>query len=119
LTRAGWCGVERKEQLAGGARAPLGTRRGGWWRSGISGNNILAKRRQPHQRAAIEYNRTMWLQRLHHVQLAMPVDSEPRAREFYQGLLGIPEVAKPPQLASRGGCWFERGELLQASGSGG
>jgi catechol 2,3-dioxygenase-like lactoylglutathione lyase family enzyme len=30
---------------------------------------------------------------------------------FYQKLLGIPEVPKPPHLASRGGCWFECGTL--------
>ncbi len=31
------------------------------------------------------------------------------ARAFYTGLLGIPEKAKPPALAARGGCWFEDG----------
>jgi catechol 2,3-dioxygenase-like lactoylglutathione lyase family enzyme len=41
----------------------------------------------------------------------MPSGGEARARAFYQGLLGIPEVAKPASLAARGGCWFERGEL--------
>lgn len=49
--------------------------------------------------------------RLDHVQLAMPEGGETRAREFYQEALGIPEVPKPPYLAKRGGCWFERGEL--------
>ena len=44
---------------------------------------------------------------LDHVQLAMPVGGEPRARRFYDGLLDIPEVDKPPELAVRGGCWFE------------
>ena len=48
---------------------------------------------------------------LDHVQLAMPRGGEPVAREFYAGLLGIGEVAKPPHLASRGGCWFEQGPL--------
>jgi catechol 2,3-dioxygenase-like lactoylglutathione lyase family enzyme len=33
------------------------------------------------------------------------------ARKFYQGILGIPEAVKPPELAARGGCWFEDGEL--------
>jgi len=46
-----------------------------------------------------------------HIQLAMPVGEEQRAREFYEGLLGIPEVPKPPNLAKRGGCWFEAGPL--------
>jgi catechol 2,3-dioxygenase-like lactoylglutathione lyase family enzyme len=53
----------------------------------------------------------MPVQRLDHVQLAMPPGGEARAREFYQGVLGIPEVPKPADMAKRGGCWFERGEL--------
>lgn len=48
---------------------------------------------------------------LHHVQLAMPAGGEARARAFYQGILGIPEVAKPAQLAGNGGCWFEHEQL--------
>jgi catechol 2,3-dioxygenase-like lactoylglutathione lyase family enzyme len=46
-----------------------------------------------------------------HIQLAMPVGQENKAREFYAGLLGIPEVPKPPELAKRGGAWFESGAL--------
>ena len=49
--------------------------------------------------------------RLDHVQLAMPAGREAEAVEFYEGLLGIPHVAKPAHLAARGGCWFERGDL--------
>jgi catechol 2,3-dioxygenase-like lactoylglutathione lyase family enzyme len=49
--------------------------------------------------------------RIDHVQLAMPRGGEDRAREFYSGLLGIPEVPKPVELSKRGGCWFERGDL--------
>jgi catechol 2,3-dioxygenase-like lactoylglutathione lyase family enzyme len=49
--------------------------------------------------------------RLDHVQLAMPPGGEERARSFFGEALGIPEVPKPPELAKRGGCWFERGEL--------
>ena len=48
---------------------------------------------------------------LDHIQLAIPPGREADARAFYAGLLGIPEVPKPPQLAARGGCWFERGSL--------
>jgi catechol 2,3-dioxygenase-like lactoylglutathione lyase family enzyme len=48
---------------------------------------------------------------LDHVQLAMPPGGEDKARAFYEGLLGIPEVPKPPNLAKRGGCWFEAGTL--------
>ncbi len=53
----------------------------------------------------------MPVKRLDHVQLAMPSGGEARAREFYAGILGIPEIPKPPELAKRGGCWFERAEL--------
>ena len=43
---------------------------------------------------------------LHHVQLAAPAGSEDALRAFYDDLLGIPEAAKPPVLAARGGVWF-------------
>jgi catechol 2,3-dioxygenase-like lactoylglutathione lyase family enzyme len=46
-----------------------------------------------------------------HVQLAMPAGREAEAREFYSGLLGIPEIPKPPELAKRGGAWFESGSV--------
>ena len=46
-----------------------------------------------------------------HVQLAMPRGQEERARDFYARLLGIPEVPKPPELAKRGGAWFENQHL--------
>lgn len=42
-----------------------------------------------------------------HVQLAMPIGQEDAARAFYSGLLEIPEVPKPAELANRGGAWFE------------
>jgi len=44
-----------------------------------------------------------------HVQIAMPAGGEERARTFYAGLLGMKEMAKPAELARRGGCWFESG----------
>ena len=53
----------------------------------------------------------MHVRYLDHVQLAMPAGGENEARTFYHDTLGIPEVAKPPHLAARGGCWFERGAL--------
>jgi catechol 2,3-dioxygenase-like lactoylglutathione lyase family enzyme len=53
----------------------------------------------------------MGIKKLHHVQLAMPSGSEDEARAFYEGVLGIPEVPKPINLAKRGGCWFEQGAL--------
>jgi catechol 2,3-dioxygenase-like lactoylglutathione lyase family enzyme len=53
----------------------------------------------------------MRVRRLDHVLLAMPAGKESDARDFYHGLLGIPEASKPADLAGRGGCWFEDGEL--------
>ena len=49
--------------------------------------------------------------RLHHVQVSCPVGGEDAARRFYADGLGIPEVAKPPVLAARGGCWFRSEEV--------
>ncbi len=41
----------------------------------------------------------------------MPPGREAEARVFYADLLGIPEVPKPPDLARRGGAWFEDGPV--------
>jgi len=49
---------------------------------------------------------------LHHVQVSCPAGGEDAARAFYADGLGIPEVAKPPVLAARGGCWF-RGDGVE------
>jgi len=46
---------------------------------------------------------------LHHVQIAVPAGSEPALRDFYGGVLGMTEVAKPSALAARGGVWFRSG----------
>ena len=46
-----------------------------------------------------------------HVQLAMPVGEEDRARGFYGELLGMTEITKPEELAKRGGCWFGSGSV--------
>ncbi|CAN5686135.1 hypothetical protein BH24ACT4_BH24ACT4_24080 [soil metagenome] len=54
--------------------------------------------------------------RLDHVQLAMPSGEEEAAAAFYEGLLGLPRVPKPPHLEARGGCWFEKGDLSSTSG---
>jgi hypothetical protein len=53
----------------------------------------------------------MRIKEIDHVQLAMPSGREAEARAFYEGVLGIPEVSKPPNLAKRGGCWFVRDAL--------
>ena len=46
---------------------------------------------------------------LHHVQIACPAGSEEELRGFYGGVLGLPEIPKPPVLAARGGVWFAAG----------
>ena len=53
----------------------------------------------------------MMLQSIDHVQVAMPAGEEAKARTFYEQLLGLPEQPKPPELAKRGGCWFENGPV--------
>jgi len=47
-----------------------------------------------------------------HVQLAMPAGGEALARQFYGVILGLTEIPKPPNLAARGGAWFQCG-LMQ------
>jgi hypothetical protein len=46
-----------------------------------------------------------------HVQIAMPAGRETGARRFYQDVLGVLVVSKPPHLPGRGGCWFEHRAL--------
>lgn len=53
----------------------------------------------------------MRIERIDHVQLAMPAGREGDARAFYADTLGLSEVDKPPHLARRGGCWFESGPV--------
>jgi catechol 2,3-dioxygenase-like lactoylglutathione lyase family enzyme len=53
----------------------------------------------------------MKVRAIEHVQLVMPKGEEPKARAFYRDVLGIPERAKPQELAKRGGAWFEDGDL--------
>ncbi len=53
----------------------------------------------------------MPVRRIDHILIAMPAGREEEARAFYHGILGLNEQVKPPQLAARGGCWFENGDL--------
>jgi catechol 2,3-dioxygenase-like lactoylglutathione lyase family enzyme len=46
-----------------------------------------------------------------HVQVAIPVASEDRARAFYSGILGFTEIDKPPQMAERKSIWFVAGAV--------
>ena len=50
--------------------------------------------------------------RLDHIQLAMPIGGEDKARAFWQDLLGMKEEVKPEPLASRGGCWFRTDSVI-------
>jgi hypothetical protein len=50
--------------------------------------------------------------RIDHVQLAIPPGSEDRCDEFYVGLLLFTKLEKPPILAARGGCWYQRDEAI-------
>lgn len=46
---------------------------------------------------------------LDHVQIAIPVGGEDRAREFYTGILGLSEIEKPAAMAGRNSIWFAAG----------
>jgi catechol 2,3-dioxygenase-like lactoylglutathione lyase family enzyme len=46
-----------------------------------------------------------------HIQIAMPAGEEEKARAFYTELLGFTEFPKPPELAKRGGAWFQSGDV--------
>jgi catechol 2,3-dioxygenase-like lactoylglutathione lyase family enzyme len=50
---------------------------------------------------------TMKISGIDHVQLAIPPGGEDLARAFYGHLLDLVEKPKPPDLARRGGVWFE------------
>jgi catechol 2,3-dioxygenase-like lactoylglutathione lyase family enzyme len=51
------------------------------------------------------------LRAIDHVQIAIPVGGEDAARPFYRDLLRLTEVPKTGVQATRGGCWFEAGEI--------
>jgi catechol 2,3-dioxygenase-like lactoylglutathione lyase family enzyme len=46
---------------------------------------------------------------LDHVQITVPTGQEAAAREFYCGVLGLPEIEKPAALKPRGGFWLAVG----------
>ena len=48
--------------------------------------------------------------RLHHAQITIPRGAEEQARQFYCGLLGLPEIEKPDSLKARGGFWLQVGQ---------
>ena len=53
----------------------------------------------------------MPIRSLDHVQIAIPIASESRARAFYSGILGFTEIEKPPQMAGRKSIWFVAGAV--------
>jgi catechol 2,3-dioxygenase-like lactoylglutathione lyase family enzyme len=48
---------------------------------------------------------------IEHVQVAIPVGGEARARTFYAGILGFVEVEKPVAMAKRNSIWFTAGSV--------
>jgi catechol 2,3-dioxygenase-like lactoylglutathione lyase family enzyme len=46
-----------------------------------------------------------------HVQIAIPMAGEDRARAFYSSILGFTEIEKPPQMAERKSIWFVAGAV--------
>jgi catechol 2,3-dioxygenase-like lactoylglutathione lyase family enzyme len=54
----------------------------------------------------------MTIRGIDHVQLAMPPGGEDAARSFYAGVLEMDEIPKPPELAKRGGAWFQSGAAV-------
>jgi catechol 2,3-dioxygenase-like lactoylglutathione lyase family enzyme len=57
----------------------------------------------------MQLSRKLESMKLDHIQLAMPVGEETKARAFYGDLLGLQEIEKPEVLRARGGCWFQLG----------
>lgn len=49
--------------------------------------------------------------RLSHINITMPKGSEEAARRFYGELLKLREIPKPEAIRSRGGVWFDAGDL--------
>ena len=47
---------------------------------------------------------------LHHAQITLPRGAETQGRQFYCGVLGLPEVEKPESLQGRGGFWLQVGQ---------
>jgi catechol 2,3-dioxygenase-like lactoylglutathione lyase family enzyme len=48
---------------------------------------------------------------IEHLQIAIPLASEERARAFYSGVLGFREIAKPAEMAKRKSLWFVAGKV--------
>lgn len=47
---------------------------------------------------------------IHHAQITIPKGEESAARDFYCGVLKLPETPKPEALQHRGGIWLSVGD---------
>jgi hypothetical protein len=82
--------------------------------AGLIGSDVLCAEDNPRYAATpgvggLVRDTLTVLERLHHVQLAMPRGEEDAARKFFVAGLGMTELEKPPVLAARGGAWFRSG----------
>ena len=53
----------------------------------------------------------MRIERIHHVQIAIPKGAEEQGRQFYCGVMELREIAKPAALRGRGGFWLSIGDM--------
>ena len=65
----------------------------------------------PGQTQVSQQSNNMSILGIDHIQIAMPVGEEDKARAFFINLLGFNEIPKPLELAGRGGAWFEAGSV--------
>src|SRR5947209_10467249 len=52
----------------------------------------------------------MTIKGLHHAQVSIPKGAEEAGRQFYCGVLGLPEIEKREALKGRGGFWLAVGD---------
>ncbi|PSL34297.1 glyoxalase/bleomycin resistance protein/dioxygenase superfamily protein [Planomicrobium soli] len=52
---------------------------------------------------------SFFIEKIDHIQVAAPKNSEQAAINFYGNILGMVKVDKPVSLQGRGGVWFEFG----------
>ena len=65
----------------------------------------------PGKKQVIQSKNNMSILGIDHIQIAIPAGGEGKARTFFINLLGFQEIPKPPELAKRGGAWFEAGSV--------
>lgn len=80
----------------------------GAWRehvlTSLTNPSWVANRDIEHGRHAVD--------RVDHVQLAMPAGEEAKAHAFYADILDMTEIAKPEPLRARGGAWYRSGDAV-------